>query len=86
MSGVPQWVDTHCHLQMLDDSDAEMVAEAEAGGVGIAAVEPVEYVGVAGGQDLHVDLGITASKRGNRGREHGAAGAPACHQTGGHAA
>lgn len=33
MSAGPEWVDTHCHLQMLDEPDAELVAEAGADGV-----------------------------------------------------
>lgn len=30
---VPEWVDTHCHLQMLDEADTDLVAAAGADGV-----------------------------------------------------
>lgn len=33
MSGGPEWFDTHCHLQMLDEADADVVAAAGADGV-----------------------------------------------------
>lgn len=33
MTTTPEWVDTHCHLQMLDADDADLVAEAAAGAV-----------------------------------------------------
>lgn len=64
-TAVPEWVDTHCHLQMLDEADADLVAAAGADGVttlvcvGIDAATSAAAVAAAGSfAQVHATAGL----------------------------